>query len=143
MNRVGKEVSLDLKIGVLHAYPNGELQFESQNSEKHDFSDKHLQRRYEKRLASNTDEQVVTEKNLEQLARAMSVGASTAKIKSCFLSIKTPATLKSGNSSALSKFKNEQNSIVKPWYKDMGRSASQTGHYSKKRLLDKSDDLYS
>lgn len=81
---MGKEVSLDLKIGVLHAYPNGELQFENHHSGKNGFSDKHLQRRYEKRLASNADEQAITEKNLEQLARAMSVGASTAKIKSCY-----------------------------------------------------------
>lgn len=27
-NRLGREVTLDLKIGFLHAYPNGELQFE-------------------------------------------------------------------------------------------------------------------
>lgn len=25
VNRIGKECTLDLKIGVLHAYPNGEL----------------------------------------------------------------------------------------------------------------------
>lgn len=31
---------------------------------------------------------------------------------------------------------------MKPWYKDLGRSATQMGHH-KKRLLDRSDDLYS
>lgn len=28
MSRQGKEVTLDMKIGVLHAYPNSDLQFE-------------------------------------------------------------------------------------------------------------------
>lgn len=28
INRLGREVILDLKIGFLHAYPNGDLQFE-------------------------------------------------------------------------------------------------------------------
>ena len=30
INRMGREVILDLKIGFLHAYPNGDLQFEHQ-----------------------------------------------------------------------------------------------------------------
>lgn len=42
LNRLGKEVTLDLKIGNLHAYPNGELQFENHDQSKNDFSDKHL-----------------------------------------------------------------------------------------------------
>lgn len=29
MNRLGQDVSVDLKIGYLHAYPNGEIQFEN------------------------------------------------------------------------------------------------------------------
>lgn len=28
-NRQGKEIRLDLRIGYLHAFPNGELQFEN------------------------------------------------------------------------------------------------------------------
>lgn len=28
-NRLGKEIKLNLRIGVLHAYPSGELQFEN------------------------------------------------------------------------------------------------------------------
>ena len=28
LNRAGKEVTLDFKIGFLHAYPNGDLKFE-------------------------------------------------------------------------------------------------------------------
>jgi len=33
-SRAGKEVILDLKIGILHAYPNGELQFENYDTEQ-------------------------------------------------------------------------------------------------------------
>jgi len=33
LNRKGKEISLDLRIGTLHAYPNGELQFENVNDQ--------------------------------------------------------------------------------------------------------------
>lgn len=35
-SRFGKEVILNLRIGRLHAYPNGELQFEETRSEEDD-----------------------------------------------------------------------------------------------------------
>jgi hypothetical protein len=38
-NKAGKECTLNLKIGVLHAYPNGELQFENHNREDSDDMD--------------------------------------------------------------------------------------------------------
>ena len=33
-SRLGKNVKLNLKIGYLHSYPNGELQFENGNTEE-------------------------------------------------------------------------------------------------------------
>ena len=33
-SRMGKNVRINLKIGFLHAYPNGELQFENGNTDE-------------------------------------------------------------------------------------------------------------
>lgn len=49
-----------------------------------------------------------------------------------------------GNSSAMSKFKNECNSILKPWYKDNNtRSVSNSGHYNQQKMYNNPDDIYS
>ena len=89
---MGREVILDLKIGYLHAYPNGDLQFE------HSILDTSTQTgRLLARQLKNTDRHV-NEQNLEKLARAMSMGASSVNVKSCYQSVKTPATLKSSKS---------------------------------------------
>ena len=74
-NRKGKELTLDLKIGILHAFPNGELQFENvdQNDDipDNEVRDINERRRVARRLKARKDEEI-TEKNLENLARAMS-----------------------------------------------------------------------
>lgn len=94
---------LDFKIGVLRAYPNGELQFENTgHSELDKEVDQEVQginhrRNIARRLKGQQDEDI-SEKNLEQLARAMSQGADSVQLRSCFRSIATPATYKSSNS---------------------------------------------
>lgn len=80
-NRKGKECCLDLRIGVLRAYPNGELQFESKKDmvgEQDDLDDEVMainKRRQKPRGAGDANGQNITEANLESLARAMSSGA--------------------------------------------------------------------
>ena len=63
-------------------------------------------------------ERVVNEQNLEKLARAMSMGASSVNVKSCYQSVKTPATLKSSKSQAskLSGLTKGYNTITNNWY---------------------------
>jgi len=85
-SRMGKEVTLDLKIGVLHAYPNGELQFENYDLQEQATAGERFKSRH------NTED-TLNDANLESLARAMSTGASSANMKSCFMSIRTPATI--------------------------------------------------
>jgi hypothetical protein len=71
---------LDLKIGILHAYPNGELQFENYDQAQDTASQNEV--RFKARL--DKTEQEITETNLDSLARAMSMGASSVNVKSCF-----------------------------------------------------------
>ena len=85
-SRLGKEVTLDLKIGFLHAYPNGELQFE--NTIKNDSNVNPTERNVARFLKDK--ERAVNEQNLEKLARAMASGASSVNMKSCYSSVKTP-----------------------------------------------------
>lgn len=61
---------------------------------------------------------MVNDQNLEKLARAMSMGASSVNVKSCYQSVKTPCTLKSSKSQAskLSGLTNGYNTITNNWY---------------------------
>lgn len=108
-NRKGKEVTLDLRIGTLHAYPNGELQFENCDDnagQLHggtDDLDQEVQainqrRKVPRNLRPRKDENDITEKNLEHLARAMSQGAENVQIRSVLNSVATPNTYKSSKS---------------------------------------------
>ena len=70
---------MDLKIGCLHAYPSGELQFENNRPaalEEDDVDDEVAainNRRYmARRLRGRKDEAEISEQNLEHVARAMS-----------------------------------------------------------------------
>lgn len=85
-------------------------------------ADINLRRNIARNLRPRIDEDI-TEKNLENLARAMSVGADNVQIRSCFNSVMTPATFKSSNSQ-LSKLTNGSKSQLqskymqtKNWYK--------------------------
>ena len=71
---------------MLHAYPNGELQFENYetSSVSLEVVDGKQNKRYLKRTTTDADNQAMTEKNLESLARAMSMGATSVKVKSSF-----------------------------------------------------------
>ena len=60
MNRLGQDVSVDLKIGFLHAYPNGEVQFE-----------KILAEGDEKKNISRVPKEKVTEQGMDELAKIM------------------------------------------------------------------------
>ena len=65
------------------------------------------------------DGQAIAEKNMEVLARAMSQG--TSDMKSCFLSIKTPFTQKSGKSQITKKTGGTgvaRHTICDNWYQD-------------------------
>jgi len=81
-NRAGKEVILDLKIGYLHAYPNGELQFEnrtagpvSADDEVKGVTANGARMKPRNHLGGTDEARKITEQNLEHLARAMSSGA--------------------------------------------------------------------
>lgn len=85
-NRQGKEVKIDLRIGFLHAYPNGELQFENKaggSSEDYDLDAEVMNINNKRYMARRSDKQL-NESNLESLARAMSSGAHSVNMKSCF-----------------------------------------------------------
>ena len=108
---------LDLRIGYLHAYPNGELQFE--NFSKEADIDSEVKKINDKRFNSRKQDQL-TEANLESVARAMSQNSRTVTMKSCFESVKTPVTRKS-NKSQLSRVTDTGiggfNTITKDWYR--------------------------
>ena len=72
---------MDLLIGYLHAYPNGELQFE--NYDEDPSKSERYSKRLVKRVVQESDQQIA-EANLEQLARAMSSGLSSVNVRSCF-----------------------------------------------------------
>ena len=78
-----------MKIGTLRAYPNGECQFENIREAVTDYNDVDNEvsavnnRRYLARRIGN-EEQLMNERNLENLARAMSSNAQSVNMKSCF-----------------------------------------------------------
>ena len=88
-NKKGKEVILDLKVGILHAYPSGELQFEERAA---DVTLDEMKKNSKYIARGDTD---MTEVNLERMARAMTADSNSVYLKSAFQSIKTPATQKS------------------------------------------------
>lgn len=139
---MGKEVVLDLKIGYLHAYPNGELQFESVNPAQ-STDNPGTDQRYLKRSSNNDEEQSITEKNLERIARAMSVGLNSA---SCFQSVKTPSTSKTFKSKkmseASSKFSRQSNSLCKNWY-ESNKMPAILSHKTKSMQRLPKNDIYS
>ena len=80
----------------MHAYPNGELQFENFTTDSIDDEVMKINNnRYQARKASKLE---MTEQNLESLARAMSQNTRSVTMKSCFESVKTPMTRKSNKS---------------------------------------------
>ena len=71
---------MDFKIGCLHAYPNGELQFENHRHDGNVDSDDNdaevaniNNKRYiARKLRGKKDDNQISEQNLENIARAMS-----------------------------------------------------------------------
>jgi hypothetical protein len=77
----------------------------------------------------------MNEANLESLARAMSQNTRSVTMKSCFESVRTPATRKS-NHSQLSRISAKSamggyNTITKDWYKDGGQQRDIYSNFSK------------
>lgn len=78
----------------------------------------------------------MTEQNLESLARAMSQNTRSVTMKSCFESVKTPASRKS-KKSQLSKISAKSalggyNTITKDWYKEGPKERDIYSNFSKK-----------
>lgn len=84
-NRFGKNVRVNMRIGYLHAYPNGELQFENgktgEDDDENDYGTAAKQR-YQPRCVGS--DQQMSEKNLEKLGRALSSNAPSVNMMSCF-----------------------------------------------------------
>ena len=71
---MGKEVIVDFKVGYLHSYPNGDLQFENYGDYKDRIADAddEVNSIYQKRFVSRRLEKDINDANLEAIARAMS-----------------------------------------------------------------------
>ena len=79
---------VDFKVGYLHAYPNGELQFENygdlKSNNQIEDADDEVQKINQKRFVSRRLEKDINDANLEAIARAMSQGSHSVNMKSCF-----------------------------------------------------------
>ena len=112
LNRSGKEVILDLKIGFIHAYPNGDMKFKKTVEDL----DRNSNRNVARKLKSKAK---MFENDLQEIGKAMSSISST-----CFRSTINPNTLRTNSqtreSSKLSQIRSKHkssNSTAKDWFK--------------------------
>lgn len=101
------------------------------------------EQRFNQRCLRN--EQDLNDANLEGLARAMSMGASSANVKSCYMSIRTPQTMKSGSKSQVSRMTGMSNTITQNWYanRSLKGPTSMTQSTNKIPRLKQNFDIYS
>ncbi len=77
---------LDLKIGFLHSYPNGELFFENRFEE---ISEGVLDARQKRRDDAS---RAPIENQLDKISSMISVGSRSRDLRSCYMSVRTPFT---------------------------------------------------
>ena len=114
--RRGKECKLDFKIGYLHSYPNGDLQFEN-----YDYNGKLDNGKFEKRIL----EKSAMDSSFEKLNSAFSTGAKSVTMASCYMSVRTP------NTQAKSKYQSGVlNKTVDNWYNNKKTGSNKSEIYS-------------
>jgi len=119
-----------MKVGLLHAYPNGSLQFENYMGSPDD-QEENNDSRFNPRSANEKD---FTDQNLESIARAMSTGVSSVNMKSCYQSIKTPFTRGSCRSQLSRKTgMSGYNTITNNWYANNNHNLSKSHHSIKQK----------
>ncbi len=85
--RRGVDVKLDLKIGFLHCYPNGDFQFENYDYSQEDAD----QRRFEKR---QIQEQNSSDAYMNKVSNVLSSASKSIGFTSCNISVMTPFTVR-------------------------------------------------